>query len=121
MSTAEAITEYHDRTIACGPVRPGLPHRHGRGRNVPAIAEAVSGYDSAGLYGISVRNGTPPDIIDLLNRAVTEALNDPTLVARLAEFGGIPKPMRSAEFGKRVADEAGKWRIPVAFTDVSVD
>jgi tripartite-type tricarboxylate transporter receptor subunit TctC len=82
---------------------PGLP-------DVPAIAETVMGYESAGLYGISVRNGTPPDIIDRLNRVVTEALNDPKLVARLAEFGGMPKPMPAAEFGKRVADEAGKWR-----------
>lgn len=82
---------------------PGLP-------DVPAITETVSGYESAGLYGVSMRNGTPPDIIDLLNRVVTEALNDPRLVARLAELGGIPKPMRSAEFGKRLADQAETWR-----------
>jgi tripartite-type tricarboxylate transporter receptor subunit TctC len=82
---------------------PGLP-------DVPAIAETVVGYELAGLYGISVRNGTPPDIIDRLNRVVTEALNDPKLVARLAEHGGMPKPMPAAEFGMRVADEAEKWR-----------
>jgi tripartite-type tricarboxylate transporter receptor subunit TctC len=82
---------------------PGLP-------DVPAVAETVAGYEWLGLYGISVRNGTPPDIIDRLDRAVTEALTDPKLVTRLAELGGIPKPMRAAEFGKRVAGEAEKWR-----------
>ena len=82
---------------------PGLP-------DVPAVAETVVGYEWLGLYGISVRNGTPPDIIDRLDRAVTEALTDPKLVAQLAELGGIPKPMRAAEFGKRVAGEAEKWR-----------
>jgi hypothetical protein len=31
-------------------------------------------------------------------------------VARLAGLGSLPKPMRAAEFGKRVADEAETWR-----------
>jgi tripartite-type tricarboxylate transporter receptor subunit TctC len=88
---------------------PGLP-------DVPAVAETVAGYEWLGLYGISVRNGTPPDIIDRLDRAVTAALTDPKLVARLAELGGIAKPMRAAEFGKRIAGEAEKRR---RLTDVA--
>ena len=43
------------------------------------------------------------------------------LVARLAEVGGIPKPMTPAEFGKLVADETEKWRKVVEFAGVSVD
>jgi tripartite-type tricarboxylate transporter receptor subunit TctC len=45
----------------------------------------------------------------------------PKLVARLAEVGGIPKPMTPAEFGKLVADETEKWRKVVEFAGVSVD
>ena len=89
--------------------------------DVPAIAETVPGFESVGFYGISVPKGTPPDIIDILNKAVGEALKDPKLVARLAEVGGIPKPMTPAEFGKLVADETEKWRKVVEFAGVSVD
>jgi tripartite-type tricarboxylate transporter receptor subunit TctC len=88
---------------------------------VPAIAETVPGFESVGFYGISVPKGTPPEVIDVLNKAIGEALKDPKLVARLAEVGGIPKPMTPAEFGKLVADETEKWRKVVEFAGVSVD
>src|SRR3981081_4439375 len=82
---------------------PGVPE-------IPAVAEAVPGFESVGFYGISAPKGTPPEIVELLNKAIDEALKDPKLVARLAEVGGIPKPMTPAEFGKLVADRAQKSR-----------
>ncbi len=93
---------------------PGVP-------DIPAIAETVPGFESVGFYGISAPKGTPPEIVDTLNKAVGEALKDPKLVARLAEIGGIPKPMTPAEFGKLIADETEKWRKVVEFAGVSVD
>src|ERR1700761_1966490 len=93
---------------------PGVP-------DVPAIAETVPGFESAGFYGISAPKGTPPEIVATLNKAVGEALKDPKLVARLAEVGGLPKPMTPAEFGKQVAAETEKWRKVVEFAGVSVD
>jgi len=89
--------------------------------DVPAIAETVPGFESVGFYGISAPKGTPPEIVEILNKAVGEALKDPKLVARLAEIGGIPKPMTPAEFGKLVSDETEKWRKVVEFAGVSVD
>ncbi|MBR0954296.1 Bug family tripartite tricarboxylate transporter substrate binding protein [Bradyrhizobium canariense] len=89
--------------------------------DVPTIAETVPGFESVGFYGISAPKGTPPDVIEILNNAVNEALKDPKLVARLGETGGIPKPMTPAEFGKLVTDETEKWRKVVEFAGVSVD
>ncbi len=88
---------------------------------VPAIAETVPGFESVGFYGISAPKDTPPEILDILNKAVNEALKDPKLAARLAEIGGIPKPMTPAEFGKLVTEETAKWRKVVEFAGVSVD
>src|SRR5476651_494105 len=51
---------------------PGVP-------DVPAIAETVPGFESVGFYGISAPKGTPPEIVELLNKAVNEALKDPKL------------------------------------------
>ncbi|HVX75386.1 MAG TPA: tripartite tricarboxylate transporter substrate binding protein [Bradyrhizobium sp.] len=93
---------------------PGVP-------DIPAIAETVPGFESVGFYGISAPKGTPPEVVDTLNKAVNEALHDPKLVAKLTEVGGIPKPMSPAEFGKLIADETEKWRKVVEFAGVSVD
>jgi tripartite-type tricarboxylate transporter receptor subunit TctC len=93
---------------------PGVP-------DVPAIAETVPGFEAVGFYGISAPKGTPPAIVDTLNKAVAEALKDPKLVERLIAVGGIPKPMTPAEFGKLIADETEKWRKVVEFAGVSVD
>ena len=89
--------------------------------DVPAIAETVPGFESVGFYGISAPKGTPPEIIATLNKAIDLALKDPKLVARLAEVGGLPKPMTPDEFGKLVAAETEKWRKVVEFAGVSVD
>ena len=89
--------------------------------DVPAIAETVPGYESVGFYGISAPKGTPAEIVDILNKAVGEALKDPKLVARLEETGGVPRAMTPAEFGRLVADETEKWRKVVEFAGVSVD
>jgi tripartite-type tricarboxylate transporter receptor subunit TctC len=93
---------------------PGLP-------DVPAIAETVPGFESVGFYGISAPKGTPPEIVEILNKAVGEALKDPKVAERLTTFGGIPKPMTPAEFGKLIANETEKWRKVVEFAGVSVD
>jgi len=93
---------------------PGLP-------DIPAIAETGPGFESVGFYGISAPKGTPPEIVEILNKAVGEALRDPKVVERLTVMGGIPKPMAPPEFGKLVAEETEKWRKVVEFSGASVD
>ena len=64
---------------------------------------------------------TSPEIVEILNKAVNEALKDPKLVARLAGIGGVPKPMTPADYGRFMSDQTEKWRKVVAFAGVSVD
>jgi tripartite-type tricarboxylate transporter receptor subunit TctC len=97
------------------------PQRWPTVSDIPAIAETVPGYESSTFYGISVPKGTPPEIIEILNRAVNDALKDPKLVARLAEIGGVPKPLSPEGYGRLMADETEKWRKVVEFAGVSVD
>jgi tripartite-type tricarboxylate transporter receptor subunit TctC len=89
--------------------------------DIPAIAETVPGYEASVWYGISAPRGTPPEIVDILNKSITAGLSDPKTKARLAELGGIPMPMAPAEFGKLVSDETEKWAKVVKFANISVD
>jgi tripartite-type tricarboxylate transporter receptor subunit TctC len=77
--------------------------------DVPTIAETVPGYEARVWYGIAAPKGTPPEIVEKLNRAVNAALTDPKVQTRLAELGGEPMPMTPPEFGKLVAVETEKW------------
>jgi tripartite-type tricarboxylate transporter receptor subunit TctC len=58
---------------------------------------------------MAVPNGTPPEIVDKLNKEVNAALADPNIKARLADLGGILIPGSPADFGKVVGDETEKW------------
>jgi tripartite-type tricarboxylate transporter receptor subunit TctC len=88
---------------------------------VPTVAETLPGYEASVFYGISAPKGTPADVIDVLNKAVTAALADPKMQARIAELGGVPMPMSPAEFGKLVADETEKWGAVVKAAGISVE
>jgi tripartite-type tricarboxylate transporter receptor subunit TctC len=77
--------------------------------DVPTVGEFVPGYEASQWYGIGAPKSTPPEIVARLNQEINAALADPRLLARLADLGGIPTPMTSAEFGKFVADETEKW------------
>ena len=89
--------------------------------DTPAIAETVPGYEATVFYGMSAPRGTPPEIVDILNKAVNEVLKDPKLVARFASIGGVPKPMTPAGYGQLIAEETEKWRKVVEFAGVSVE
>jgi tripartite-type tricarboxylate transporter receptor subunit TctC len=77
--------------------------------DVPTVAETVPGYEASAFYGMGVPKGTPPEIIDKLNKEINAGLADPKIKARLAELGGMLIPGTPEEFGKLVAGETDKW------------
>jgi tripartite-type tricarboxylate transporter receptor subunit TctC len=89
--------------------------------DVPAVGETVPGYEASVWYGIAAPKGTPPEVIDVLNKAVQAALADPKMRERIAQLGGEPMPMSPAEFGKLLADETEKWGKVVKFANLSIE
>jgi tripartite-type tricarboxylate transporter receptor subunit TctC len=77
--------------------------------DIPTIGENVSGYEVLGWQGIVVRKGTPPEIIERLNRDINAGLADVVVRARLAELASTPRPLGPAEFGTFMAAETEKW------------
>ena len=51
---------------------------------------------------------------------MTAVLAEPKLVARLADLGGVPMPMTSAELGKLIADDTEKWAKVIKATGVKI-
>jgi tripartite-type tricarboxylate transporter receptor subunit TctC len=77
--------------------------------DVPTVAEFVPGYEASFWTGMAAPKGTPPEIVDRLNKAVNAALEDSNVKARLAEWGATALAGSPADFGKFVADETEKW------------
>jgi tripartite-type tricarboxylate transporter receptor subunit TctC len=76
---------------------------------VPAVAEFLPGFEATAWDGTCAPKGTPADIIDKLNAAITAGLADPQIKARIKSLGGEPMPMTPAQFGTFLTDETNKW------------
>ncbi len=89
--------------------------------DVPTVAEFVPGYEAIATDGLAAPNGTPAEIVALLNKTVNAALADPKIKARLEGLGGIPHPMSSALFTKFIAAETEKWAKVLKFANIKME
>jgi tripartite-type tricarboxylate transporter receptor subunit TctC len=77
--------------------------------DLPTVADFLPGYEATSWYGLGVPKGTPPEIVEKLNREVNAILAEPKAKTRFLEIGASLLPGSAADFGKLVADETEKW------------
>ncbi|MCD9120784.1 tripartite tricarboxylate transporter substrate binding protein [Cupriavidus sp. UGS-1] len=78
--------------------------------NVPTVAEAgLPGYELSPWFAAFVPAGTPPAVVESLNRAMVEALRKPAVQKRLAAIGAEPIGSTPAELKQHLAKETDKW------------
>jgi tripartite-type tricarboxylate transporter receptor subunit TctC len=105
ISSVEAIRAGKLRGLAVTTATrsPALP-------DLPTIAEAgVPGYEASSWFGLGAPKGTPPEIVEQLNREINAGLADAQVRTRLANVGGTALPGTPADFRKVVTDETEKW------------
>jgi tripartite-type tricarboxylate transporter receptor subunit TctC len=86
---------------------------------VPAVAEFLPGYEAFGWIGFGAPKDTPAPIIDTLNKAINDAVADPTIKGRLTDLGGLVMPRNTpAEFAKFIAADTEKWVRVVKFANL---
>jgi tripartite-type tricarboxylate transporter receptor subunit TctC len=86
------------------------PKRSAQLPDVPTVAESgIPGFDVTSWYGLVTRAGTPPAIIDKIQRDAAEALRDPEVRSRFAGLGLEPGGNTPAEFEAMIASESRKW------------
>jgi len=76
---------------------------------VPAIAEFLPGYEASSWNAVLAPKGTPPELVERLNREIIAGLNHPPIKERLAIGGGVAFTENVPAFAAFVADEIEKW------------
>jgi tripartite-type tricarboxylate transporter receptor subunit TctC len=77
---------------------------------VPAVADIVPGVVFESWLGIAAPAGTPPDIVDKLNKALRAVLDQPAVRQKLLDLGGSPRASSPAEFQNRVERDIDNLR-----------
>jgi len=87
---------------------------------VPTVGETVPGYEASAFFGLVAPKGTPPEIVERINRLVNEALKDPAVQSKMRAYGGISMPGSAEEFGKVLTSETEKWGKVVHAANLSI-
>ncbi|WP_038212879.1 Bug family tripartite tricarboxylate transporter substrate binding protein [Xenophilus azovorans] len=81
---------------------------------VPTMAElGYPGLEASAWFGVVARSGTPRASIEAMNKAINEALKQPSLVEKLRNIGAQPMPGTAEQFAQFIAAERAQW-VPVA-------
>ena len=85
--------------------------------NVPTIAETLPGFDGTSINYISVAAGTPPAVIERLNRAFEVVLSNPEIRDRLTALGALPRTSTQDVIAQRIVSERAKWKAVIEKTN----
>jgi tripartite-type tricarboxylate transporter receptor subunit TctC len=88
---------------------------------LPALSEAVPGYEAGTYYGIFAPKGTPQAVIDRVNAEVNRILQDGGIKKTLEAQGMAPSGGTPAKFGQRVKTEYDGWVKVVRETRLKVE
>jgi tripartite-type tricarboxylate transporter receptor subunit TctC len=90
--------------------------------DLPTVAElGLPGFDAATWHGIVAPAGAPRRIIDILNRATVEALNDPDTLRQLHDIGVEVAASTPEEFAAYIRSEIPKWAAVVKASGARVE
>lgn len=89
--------------------------------DVPAIAEAVPGYEFTAWVGCFVPKGTPKPIVDKLNEELRKALADPGVASKLTAQTLDPLPMTPEQFAQRLKQDYVKYEKVVRLSGATID
>ena len=79
--------------------------------NVPTFAESgMPGYDVTSWYGVALPAGTPPAIVQKMNKAMVELLARDSVRDQILKLGAQNRSSTPAELKTHIAGEIAKWK-----------
>ena len=90
--------------------------------DVPTLSEAgVPGYEATIWVGLMAPKGTPKDVVDRLNQAVSKIASQADVRQLWAKQGAVPMVMNPAVFDKYIQDDVAKWAQVIRAANIKMD
>jgi len=89
--------------------------------DVPAVAEALPGFEVVGWYGVIGPAGMPAPLVKRLHDELIRALAQPDVKSRIAADGAEPVGSDSAAFREFMAADLAKWAKLVKESGAKLD
>jgi len=82
--------------------------------SVPTVDEAgVKGYEVISWNGVGAPKDTPKEIINTMNKAITEVMAMPDVKEQFAKVGVVAQASSPAELMDRLTDDIKKWKAVI--------
>jgi len=90
--------------------------------DVPTLSEAgVPGYEATIWVGLMAPKGTPKEVVDRLNQAVSKIASQADVRQQWAKQGAVPMVMNPAVFDKHIQDDVAKWAQVIRTANIKMD
>lgn len=90
--------------------------------DAPTLAElGLTGFDTGTTHGFWAPAGTPPAIIERLNREINKALAMPNVIETIRALGAEPTPISAAEFGTVIQNDSRRYGLIVKERKITQD
>lgn len=98
------------------------PKRSAAAPELPTVAEqGLAGFEAVSWYALVAPAGTPPEIVDRVQKEVARALQLPDVKERLAGLGAEPVGSTPAELAARMRTESARWAAVVKAAGIKAD
>ncbi len=90
--------------------------------DVPTLSEAgVPGYEATIWLGLMAPRGTPQEVVNRLNEAISKIVGAPELKQQWSRQGAVPMVMNPAAFTKYLNDDIAKWAGVIKSANIKLD
>ena len=89
--------------------------------NLPTVAESYPGFESGTWFSLLAPTGTPRDVINRLNAAVTRVVQLPDVREKIVAQGGDPLSGTPQQVGAYIKSEVAKWGKVVRASGAKVE
>jgi len=90
--------------------------------DVPTLAEAgVPGYEATIWLGLMAPRGTPPEVVNRLNDAISKIVGTPEIKQQWSRQGAVPMVMNPAAFTRYLNEDIAKWAGVIKSANIKLD